>query len=489
MIYFNLVATVKTRALAAVLPPTAVAYVALEWAAGRSPLVAVDDALLTIPAALALSLFVSALVSNLHRADQLHEQGVRARLSTTFSLASTSAANSMHQFLHDRVLAVLGLVVSHAPEDRPRIADYCRSVAETIEGQPGWEDPPASSVADLLESVLADSPLPLLVVPGSRPEDERLDPPVARALRRAVAEALRNCARHSGSDQAQIRFESSASHATLVISDEGRGFRGAPSGWGTAHSILAPMLGVQGSAQVQGDPGRGTTVSLTWPRRTADAPASARLQTFQETRAAIGEVRLLKVFVAPILVANAYLAIRYSASDSTAIAQIALAAAYVAITLHRVHRLLLHGPSAVTVLVLMTSSAFTIVVGLILAEPADALRTYDSWCVGLAAVGPAVLAFHMSPRWSPVLVIPNVAVVALFVYVEPTVGVTDVLGAVFAAALPLWAMACGAAVRATERQLSDEVERLARRTWDLSGDLPTPESVAQRRFLVERAAP
>ena len=471
------------------LPAFGVVYVLLMLLTGHDAASSVDDAVLTLTPAIGASVFLTSIVRNVERADLLHEDRVRTEVAGSFESAAQAASDSIRQVLHDRVLGALSLVQHHDTEQRERVASYCGQVADGIQGRPPPDDPLGCSLRSVIDDVCSDVDLDIrkTLAPGGL--DDALEPSTAAALRRALGEALRNCEQHSGSMRVEIRHESSGSVSSLVVRDEGTGFAEQPMGWGIANSISSPLVGIGGAAHIHSTPGDGTTVTLTWPAATASTRLTPVQATYRYSSQAIGEVAALSMIVVPLLLANGYIAVRYSLGDSTAGAQLALAACSVVATFLLCARLLRQGPSPMTIAGIVLTSTATVALGLWLAEPANALTTYDSWCVGLAAVGPFVLAYFLPLSWLPLVIAPNLLLVAFGIRQGDEVTIANSLGAFNAALLPLYASICGAALRAVERALERDLSLLASASERLEVRQHSEAGNAQLRFLEHRIAP
>jgi len=102
----------------------------------------------------------------------------------------------------------------------------------------------------------------------SAPEETTLDADGATAAFRIFQEILTNVARHAQATQVEVTLEESASFLTLQVQDNGRGM--------TESEVHSPrsigLLGMQerarlraGEVQIQGTPGKGTTVTVRLP--------------------------------------------------------------------------------------------------------------------------------------------------------------------------------------------------------------------------------
>src|SRR5262249_17759070 len=98
---------------------------------------------------------------------------------------------------------------------------------------------------------------------------------VGAAFAGAVAEALRNAARHAGVDRVRLRAWSSGGVVRVELADDGRGFDPAQvpaHRRGVRESVVARMSEVGGRATVASRPGNGTPILLQWPAAPAAPP-------------------------------------------------------------------------------------------------------------------------------------------------------------------------------------------------------------------------
>ena len=106
----------------------------------------------------------------------------------------------------------------------------------------------------------------LAVKPAVHQGPTGLDKQAELALFRIAQESLRHVRKHSGVDSAELTLSRSDGQVVLEVRDAGKGFHsgGARGGIGL-HSIRERMALVGGSATVQSQPGRGTTVRAAIP--------------------------------------------------------------------------------------------------------------------------------------------------------------------------------------------------------------------------------
>ena len=97
--------------------------------------------------------------------------------------------------------------------------------------------------------------------------DAETDAPIAEALLRITAEAVRNAVRHGVAAQIGVRL--TAAPLSLTVTDDGRGFRldpagGARTGGFGLTSMRERAEGVGATLSIESAPGEGTTVRVSW---------------------------------------------------------------------------------------------------------------------------------------------------------------------------------------------------------------------------------
>jgi PAS domain S-box-containing protein len=112
-------------------------------------------------------------------------------------------------------------------------------------------------------------------VPG---DGAALAPATALTLFRILQEALTNVARHAGARRVTIALELRGDTAVLTVADDGRGIDAGAAARATSLGLVGMReraLAIGGTVAISGEPGRGTTVTVTAPRGPASgAPAS-----------------------------------------------------------------------------------------------------------------------------------------------------------------------------------------------------------------------
>ncbi|HET9144019.1 sensor histidine kinase [Actinophytocola sp.] len=99
-------------------------------------------------------------------------------------------------------------------------------------------------------------------------DESRFDGAALIALYRAAQEGLTNASRHAGASRVTIRLRMDDRTANLVVADDGRGFSGAPTGFGL-RGMDERLRSVGGSLSVSSAPAEGT-------RLVASVPAGSR---------------------------------------------------------------------------------------------------------------------------------------------------------------------------------------------------------------------
>ena len=92
--------------------------------------------------------------------------------------------------------------------------------------------------------------------------DERFDRDVEAAVYFSVLEALQNVAKYAHANATTVRLAHEAGTLTFTVTDDGRGFDPAATGYGTGLQGIADRLGaLDGSIAVESAPGVGTTLT------------------------------------------------------------------------------------------------------------------------------------------------------------------------------------------------------------------------------------
>jgi signal transduction histidine kinase len=175
--------------------------------------------------------------------------------------------------LHDSVLQTLSLIQRSAG-DRTATESLARrqerELRDWLSGKVGVDSGRdfRARLMELASEVEALHGVPVeVVVVGEAPIDDGLS-----AALSAAREAMVNAAKHSGAARVDVYAELCDSSLELFVRDTGAGFDPAAVAAdrrGVGESIVGRMQRAGGQASIASEPGRGTEVALTLPRRVA----------------------------------------------------------------------------------------------------------------------------------------------------------------------------------------------------------------------------
>ncbi|MFX4293035.1 sensor histidine kinase [Streptomyces bohaiensis] len=135
---------------------------------------------------------------------------------------------------------------------------------------------PGAGGVELATVLAAELPRhPGAITTSMAPGIGRVPAEVAAALRGAMAEALRNTARHAAASTVRVACEREEGGVVLRVDDDGRGFDPAVvprHRWGLSGSVVGRMARIGGAAEIRSRPGGPTAVVLTWPAPDRDEP-------------------------------------------------------------------------------------------------------------------------------------------------------------------------------------------------------------------------
>jgi signal transduction histidine kinase len=221
------------------------------------------------------ALVTSALMTLVRRGGRNADAAIgrQLRLEQDLKVEAARLADQREQNrrLHDTILSTLTVVASGALDaSSPVLAAQASRdlrVLHTLAAQPGPGGPAALPLADRLAAVAAEA-APLRVSTSLFSATEPLPATAVDRLADCAAEALRNVARHAGTDSAEIRVGEGNGQIVVQIIDQGQGFDAGSvprSRRGISESIRGRMAEIGGTAEIGGGSGRGTTVTLRWP--------------------------------------------------------------------------------------------------------------------------------------------------------------------------------------------------------------------------------
>lgn len=377
----------------------------------------VEEWALASSGALALAIVIPYLRDSAGAGDQAaaDARGVEARLAARE--AQFVAADEAHRSVHDDLISALRALASRLPSATVRSA--CARALETVSGRFDL-----GSSSDLLRRLAAQTPVRLQVIDHGWPAD--LPPGVAHAFLRSATEALRNVERHSGVGEATVTALAEGRTAVLTVRDEGRGTDRVRPGFGLGESVIGRMEAIGGEASVVSARGRGMTVRLSWVA--PDAPDAPDGSAWFE-RIPLGPVARRRVYLSVAgtfilcntVAAGAHLGDHVGASIGVLVlcSLLLSAAGWKAGS----------GPMTIaTTLGLGAAMVGITALGLSLTAPGD-LLAYESWVVGYATITIAIIGFEAPVRAVAVLTVVQVAVIATFAGLDPTISLWDPVGA------------------------------------------------------------
>ncbi len=205
--------------------------------------------------------------------------GRQLRLEQDLKVEAARRADQREQDrrLHDTILSTLTMVASGALDrSSPVLAAQASRDLQVLHALPALPEPAPPTVAVLADrlAAVAAEVAPLRVSTSFFSATKTFPATVVDRLAACAAEALRNVARHAGTDTAQIQVCDANGQVVVEIIDQGRGFdaRAVPaSRRGISESIRGRMAEIGGTTEICATPGTGTTVTLRWPGRDAGA--------------------------------------------------------------------------------------------------------------------------------------------------------------------------------------------------------------------------
>lgn len=189
----------------------------------------------------------------------------RVRMRHADQRAQVEDRREAERLLHDHVLHAL-----HAISRPSSTVDLAMVRAECHDAVAALSRPVDATATARVETLLVTNPTRLELGAGLTGRSDPLPEKVARTLASAAHEALRNVERHAGPDaHCQVVVAQEGPQCLVRVIDHGTGFDPThlPTGrLGVRRSVLQRLDDIGGEAVVESAKGRGTTVSLRWPR-------------------------------------------------------------------------------------------------------------------------------------------------------------------------------------------------------------------------------
>lgn len=389
------------------------------------------------------------------RADDAHGLAIRAASDLAEVSTRESALRDLQRTLHDDVIATLRFVeLPLTGEARVAQVSACAKVAQSLTDGLG-----AVESMSVEASVLALSEILPIVVESDFDQNFHavgLPNDVSTAFVRATGEALRNVATHAGAGRAEVFGRLHGDGGIEVeIRDQGSGFdvRGV-GGFGVSNSIDAPLREVGGTTQISSELGLGTSVRLTWAPVDRDYPQS--VPTGEDGFAVMRELienlpRFLLALGLVLWSGHMYLALRYVLQGENVLRGLVAAVTVTALQAAIIWALAHNRASPRAVLAAFAVLAVVVGWGLSIAGD-GALKSFDSWIVGMAEPPLIVLALVGTVRLALLAATEiTVAVIAIAV-ADPTLRPFDVPGPIIESLLLAGiAAAAAAGVRRVRR--------------------------------------
>ena len=251
-------------------------------AGGASWYAGVADGVVTTQLVLSVVLGMTAARRAAVRSDQAELERLAAVEEEARQGLSAVQARQVARFLHDDVSHTLRAVALADRLDETSVRQLAAQTMRRLASGDLNDEVGSGPEPDLFPRLAClDGTTGVRVrVTGRAPH---LPDEVVDALVAAAAEALRNVARHAGTDQAVIRVRAARDGVVVSVIDQGRGLPpGTRPGVGIKESVIGRMEDVGGSARVHSWR-RGTTVDLRW-----SAEAAARVaDTWRELTKAL----------------------------------------------------------------------------------------------------------------------------------------------------------------------------------------------------------
>ncbi|MFZ0158345.1 MAG: ATP-binding protein [Kineosporiaceae bacterium] len=276
-------------------PAAAVGYGVLALtAAALSDVSPMDNLLLWVVYGATVALhgsFLQSAVSFTEDVEAAHRRAATAAIRQARATAERAARQAWDAWIHDTLLAVLHLGSQSNPAAGVTAGELLQSGLRRAGPPPGGlRQSVESAVAGLAVRVDWD------VHTDGAPPARVLD-----ATARALGEAVRNAARHSGAGSVLVAGEITAARLRLTVTDGGCGFEPeqVPDHClGIRASIVTRMADVGGGAAIASAPGCGTQATLSWgvqalpedPQRWASGRRLVILGAVAVTASAIGSV-------------------------------------------------------------------------------------------------------------------------------------------------------------------------------------------------------
>lgn len=165
--------------------------------------------------------------------DEVRLRRVEAESEHLIREAETASDTNFKRLIHDELIGTIRAVADTHVGDERLVRHACLSAIESVTAARGSMS--ESTLPEVVSWCEERSRVRLVTDLGDSQALPVLPPSQADAVRRALGEALRNVARHSGVQEATVRARLEADWFTLEVIDGGRGPKGQSlRSWGVA---------------------------------------------------------------------------------------------------------------------------------------------------------------------------------------------------------------------------------------------------------------
>ncbi len=254
----------------------------------------------TLAAIITVALFLDAIGLQSRRQRLRAEQADRAREAAEATEHETHARQAAARIVHDHVLHALhALATPLGGLDADDVIRCCRDALMACAA-------PHETAPTPLADALAADPVTARVGAVVSGRVTGLPLGVQAAFLGATREAMTNVERHADATTCRLTCWQTGTHATVRITDDGRGFDPLlprPGHFGISQSVQRRMAEVGGLAQVESAPGHGTRVTLEWPASTSPGTRLVTTDDHEEVRRRLARTAVPGIVQAVIIAA------------------------------------------------------------------------------------------------------------------------------------------------------------------------------------------
>jgi len=213
--------------------------------------------------------YIDVLQTVTNKVDAAAARSASEQLSASQLRALIVEKTEIARVIHDSAINTLAAVASGRLGSKlSTIRARCQQDVVTLTNLLRSERPSTTLLADPWETAAAEG-LTLVPLGVSRESfDARLaglPESVAHAVTAALAEAIRNCAKHAYASEVELSVTRRENEVVFVIADNGVGFDGEiPADRGIQRSIVNCCEGAGIAVRITTQPGHGTSIYLTW---------------------------------------------------------------------------------------------------------------------------------------------------------------------------------------------------------------------------------